>query len=426
VIGVRAVVVVLMMMGSVPSAWSQASWNRLSTPTKTPLRSLSFVDSLTGWVAGREGVILKTSNGGASWETQHANPTVDITQIFMLNERIGWTVSPFYTFDSVFTFGTHVHKTVNGGTEWVQSTVPDQYFYTIGFIDSLTGAAAGGSGAIYRTTDGGATWTDVSPGPAWPIHKIRFYSPRLGLAVGGRFDLHAVAYRSIDECLSWDAGLLDSTEPIFDVTFTDSMNAIGVGGDPEVGFAVARTSDAGVTWSYDFVGMWGIGSAIAFRTPMEAWVPIRWEGITAYTPDAGRTWLNFQHPDEIATFDVQFLDSLHGYMVGDSGLVLKYQKPTVGVVEIPDGKPTAVHLMQNYPNPFNPSTVIGFQIPVRGHVTLTVYDVLGRAVATLIDEIREAGSGKVVWNASGLPSGVYICRLQSGGLVETKKLVLTR
>jgi hypothetical protein len=89
-------------------------------------------------------------------------------------------------------------------------------------------------------------------------------------------------------------------------------------------------------------------------------------------------------------------------------------------------KPTDYSLIQNYPNPFNPTTKISWQSPVNGQQTLKVYDVLGREVATLVDEYREAGSYEVEFDATNLPSGMYIYRLQSGSYSDVKKMILSK
>ncbi len=83
-------------------------------------------------------------------------------------------------------------------------------------------------------------------------------------------------------------------------------------------------------------------------------------------------------------------------------------------------------LLQNYPNPFNPSTKISWQSPVGSHQTLKVFDVLGNEVATLVDEYREAGKYEVDFNGKNLATGMYIYKLQTGGFVETKKMILLR
>jgi uncharacterized delta-60 repeat protein len=83
-------------------------------------------------------------------------------------------------------------------------------------------------------------------------------------------------------------------------------------------------------------------------------------------------------------------------------------------------------LMQNYPNPFNPSTTISFHIGTRRHVSLQIHDLLGREVARLVDEVKDAGDHNVTFNAGKLASGVYFYRLQAGNNIETKKLLLLK
>jgi hypothetical protein len=88
--------------------------------------------------------------------------------------------------------------------------------------------------------------------------------------------------------------------------------------------------------------------------------------------------------------------------------------------------PQHFSLHQNYPNPFNPSTTITFSLPHRRHISLTVYDVLGKEAEILVNEEKEAGEHAVRFTATGLSSGIYFYRLESGGFVQTKKLILMK
>src|SRR5690606_1466374 len=96
------------------------------------------------------------------------------------------------------------------------------------------------------------------------------------------------------------------------------------------------------------------------------------------------------------------------------------------VIEI-DLAPSSFSLSQNYPNPFNPKTSIEYKVGSTEYVTLKVYDVLGREVATLVNEVKQPGIYEVEFNpASGignLSSGVYYYQLQSGNFIETKKMI---
>jgi hypothetical protein len=90
------------------------------------------------------------------------------------------------------------------------------------------------------------------------------------------------------------------------------------------------------------------------------------------------------------------------------------------------GYPLSLNLYQNYPNPFNPSTTISYQLAARNHVTLKVFDMLGREVAVLVNRIEEPGDKSVMFDASRLPSGMYFYRLSAGSFVQTKKLLLLK
>lgn len=89
-------------------------------------------------------------------------------------------------------------------------------------------------------------------------------------------------------------------------------------------------------------------------------------------------------------------------------------------------QPESFSLSQNYPNPFNPSTTISYSIPEGRIVTLKVYDMLGKEVAALLNEYKEAGAHSVQFSASSLPSGVYIYTIQAGEFRDSKKLMLLK
>jgi hypothetical protein len=87
---------------------------------------------------------------------------------------------------------------------------------------------------------------------------------------------------------------------------------------------------------------------------------------------------------------------------------------------------TVFSLNQNYPNPFNPATTISFTLPSKSFVSLKVFDLLGREVATLVNEQKSAGTYTQKWNAANVSSGIYFYRLQADKFTETKKLLLLK
>jgi hypothetical protein len=103
------------------------------------------------------------------------------------------------------------------------------------------------------------------------------------------------------------------------------------------------------------------------------------------------------------------------------------------VVTVDLGLPETFILKQNYPNPFNPKTVINYQVPKNGIITLKVYDVLGNEIATLVDEVQTAGSYSVDFDASDLPagrqgliSGIYFYKLTAEDFSSVRKMILLK
>jgi hypothetical protein len=97
-----------------------------------------------------------------------------------------------------------------------------------------------------------------------------------------------------------------------------------------------------------------------------------------------------------------------------------------GAVESGDETPASFRLEQNYPNPFNPSTTIGYQLSTSSIVSLKVFDILGREIATLVSEVKTPGKYSATWNAAGFSSGVYFYRFTSDGHTEFRSMVLIK
>ncbi|TKJ40813.1 hypothetical protein CEE37_07565 [candidate division LCP-89 bacterium B3_LCP] len=90
------------------------------------------------------------------------------------------------------------------------------------------------------------------------------------------------------------------------------------------------------------------------------------------------------------------------------------------------GYPTSTALLQNYPNPFNPNTTISFELQIAGHVNLGIFDIKGCQVYELIDGFKKSGYHEIIFEATGLPSGIYFCRLESDDFTVTRKMILLK
>ncbi len=139
--------------------------------------------------------------------------------------------------------------------------------------------------------------------------------------------------------------------------------------------------------------------------------------ISATTPDTAYIYVML----------VSERDSVH---IGSYFLIddLAYEGTATGVAEQPQraAKPTVFGLDQNYPNPFNPTTTIRYELPSTSMVRLSVFDLLGQEVATLVNERKDAGTYQVRFDGSALPSGIYFYRLAAGDFVQTRRLALVK
>jgi hypothetical protein len=121
---------------------------------------------------------------------------------------------------------------------------------------------------------------------------------------------------------------------------------------------------------------------------------------------------------------------VHGSGEFDVSLTLSAEMPTA-IEQAKDKAPIAYQIYQNYPNPFNPETAIEFQLPQPSEIEISIFNLQGQKITTLVNSNLSAGEHKVAWNGTdesgrAVTSGVYLCQMRAGDRVETKKLLLLR
>lgn len=137
----------------------------------------------------------------------------------------------------------------------------------------------------------------------------------------------------------------------------------------------------------------------SFRLQWRSFLPNPFTKIFAYVGNVNT---------DISTPNTHFIDLISGINEPTSASVLDF------------------NLYQNYPNPFNPSTRIDYDLSKKDFVSLKIFDINGREVATLVDELVESGRHSAVWNAEGAASGIYFARIMSGSFSEAKRMLLIR
>jgi photosystem II stability/assembly factor-like uncharacterized protein len=415
------------------NSYAQNYWIQHGTPASRDLREIYFLDSLKGWAAGDQGTMIKTTNGGTNWTAQNTGIESDIYDLFFINENTGWAITWDIEFPDYYTI---ILKTTNGGTNWTANQYPasDNFFNAVYFLNPNTGFLGGvAPDHLVRTTNGGINWTrmniDSNIVSGFPIISFKFFSDTYGFASGGHIDIAGVMWKTTDGGLNWKTEGV-GPEPVQSIFIFDSLNVISAGGDYEYGTGVVTTTNGGTNWEYRSLEIFGIASAISFRTREEGWSPLGNAQKLIYTKDSSRTWQEWATPNSLAIYDLQFTDRRNGFACGENGTIFKYNKDLININNNFEIIPSDFKLFQNFPNPFNPSTKISYRISYASNISINVYDAKGSFIKKIEEGFKPSGSYEINFEGKDLPSGVYIYKLDvSSGLKnfsESRKMVLVK
>ena len=420
--------VLLATNGTVVAQWVQTSLDTVSVNTIAVSGTNIFAS--TGWpfISLPNGVFRSTDNG-TTW-TAVNNGLPEPLWVSVL------VVSDTHLFAGT---GSGVFRSTNNGTSWTEVNTG----LTDSVVLSLTVSGiylfAGTNSDVFRSSNNGTTWTAADSGLPVNIAAVNAFAvsgPNIFLGAGNPFGGgDAGVFLSTNSGTSWTevkAGLTNTNV----MSLAVSGEKLFAGTYPS---GVFLSTNNGASWApantpfSEFSEMLRVGPNLFAGTGS----PYSPGGDGVFLSTNGTTW---------TTVNAGLTDtSVHALAVADTNLFAGTQtgvwrhplsEMITSVERLSYELPAHFILDQNYPNPFNPSTNIKFQVPNANHVTLKVYDVLGREVRTLVNENLQAGSYEVTFSAeggsasggdaTGLASGVYLYRLDAGTFVETKNLILMR
>ncbi len=442
---------------TIANTFSQSSWHTLPNAPLADTNvarfdDIYFINSMTGWIVEGNsspqdtGRVYKTTDGGHSWifANHSIKQYLRCVGFFDANTGIIGAI-----FDS-----THIlFRTTDGGFTWTDITqnisgIPPLAICGLSIVNSTT---AYGSGRYYcpagviKTTNAGLNWISV---PADTSHvrsliDCYFWTPDSGFIVGGYSPLnhyysgHASILMTGNGGTNWTKVYSGSRtgEWCWKINFVNRQLGFASIENFNLPTYILKTTNGGFTWQdiqlpSTIVDLEGIG----FLNENTGWVGgwgSNFTGIPTYeTTNGGTSW--HLAGWGMAMNRIRFLSDTLAYAVGKT--VYKYTSEPIGIVPISSEVPKHFSLQQNYPNPFNPTTNIGFRIADFGFVRLTLYDVLGKEIAVIVNEQLNPGVYVITWNALNYPSGVYFYKLdvedhgtKSGKrFSESKKMILLK
>jgi choice-of-anchor A domain-containing protein/uncharacterized repeat protein (TIGR01451 family) len=385
------------------------NWNYLSDLTSAPLILSINTDSDNNLVASTvAGKIFRSSDNGATWS--QINQSLD-------NVRTIW--STLSTSDKMYAATEQgLYISTDKGVKWVISTLNGKDVRSI--VSDASGKLYAGTwgGGVFVSADAGVTWNALGAGMTnlnvTSVIMASDQSIYAGTFGGGIFKLTS----GTD---SWNkVSGTDSKIWTMHLTAANELYAASYGQ------GVFVSTDNGSTWSQP-VASAGTKYVTSILSDKDGNVFMSSFTGGVYAKAAASTKWNSIGLSGLGVSSM-YVNKTDGSLVIGTSNGYMY-KNTSALTAVRDGKtalPTKFELMQNYPNPFNPSTNIQFNVPRMSHVTLAVYDILGRVVVNLVNDVKQPGSYTVSFNASHLASGMYFYRLEAGDYTSVKKMILIK
>ncbi len=361
----------------------------------TRLNAIQFVSETKGWAVGysadlgtgRTTGILYTENSGQTWVQQAQDISEgQIVDVLFLDDQNGWALTDARSYPDM---SIQLLKTSNGGTSWELINTGRTGNITIGyairtgkifFQNENIGWVLGAQCDLIKTTDGGENWSTVSlPEEYYNTHSIAFSDDKLGIICG------ETTFKTSDGGDNW------IKEDIFDRTMTD----------------------------------------VCFADSTEGWMVGEWGNIYK-TSDRGNSWDPIENTVSSAAIKaVSFPNKNIGWATGRGGTIIKIDNTSDTNIDQDNFIPFDFQLLQNYPNPFNLETTIVYSLNKSGQVELTIYNIRGEKIQTLINDFRSQGSYQVTWdgrNSKGkiVSSGIYIYKLTHVKKSISRKMFLLK
>jgi len=403
------------------SAFVQAQWTVQYTSETDYFTSVYFTDANTGYVIGWDnglavGGILKTIDGGSTWDILSSGTTTWLNSVFFTNANTGYVVGDYGT----------IIKTLDGGTTWNNlSSGTTTQLNSVYFINADTGYVVGGNsgdwsdGTILKTINGGITWDAIFSNKDIDLSSVFFTDAKTGYAAG--FNL---IIKTIDGGSTWDKVWCETVNPIIlnSVFFIDENTGYAAGFN-----LIIKTMDGGTTWdtllegtTYGLESVYFTDAYIGYavgKIYLGSFPQIQHKPIIMKTIDGGITWDTLSCGTSSPLNSVFFPNANTGYVVGNGTILKTTNGGVVSIKEIQTQTPASIFTI--YPNPATNKISITTPGNSQGETQISIFSINGAKTGTY----KFSNTDKFEIDISQLAKGIYLLQLQSAEGVETLKLV---
>lgn len=315
---------VLIMLLTVLQVFPQDEWQiRRAGSDSVDLISVFFTSSSTGWVAGDEGYLAQTTDGGNTWKQRSLNTAANINEIYFRNDDDGYLVA-----------GRKMFETSDGGNNWKESLIanPAEFeneipeFLSIRFNSRKQGFIVGSvldrnndeivlGSLLMRTVDGGETWTRVEVPTKVELFHLDFDGKSRGWIVGDRGTILATTNNGA----TWELQDSGTAEVLYNVDFRDESDGYAVG----TGGTILRTQDGGRTWIKVPSPVTGTLFRVGFANDKEGWI-VGANGTILKTKDKGASWQVQDSSTQNHLYGL-YVDGKRSWSVGKGGIIISHK-----------------------------------------------------------------------------------------------------
>lgn len=389
-------------------AMSTNFWQHVNFPQGGPIKNIEINYDGDIFIVNHQGFYRSTNNGG-DWDTLEI--AGNLISALAINSKK----------DIYIGYGYSLYRSTDNGNTWNNIGLNGLLVHAIAFNSFghiFVSVELPDNSSIYRSTDNGNTWTNQGLTGSWSnIQIISINRVNTIFAVRDQVPENGL-YLSYDNGETWNFRSFFVNHALA----FDSINNILAGRADGIFYS----TDDGVTWIELNNGITNTYTYALVINSLGHYFASTPDGVYRST-SSGSSWENISAG--LTSKDIMVLtlnESGFVYAGSADGKLFRSINSTTSLGNSDEFRPKSFRLFQNYPNPFNLRTTIKFSIPEPQKVKLTVYSLLGEEIKVLVDEYKSTGSHSVIFDASGLPSGVYIYSLIAGNKTASKKLVLLK